>query len=96
MVVALDDGAEVVVDNDLVEVVELLPVARVDVVRILAEALRTSDGEAAKGDAKCDVTTRSKGHRHTSSIHAMVSEGARMSANAARIGARTTLSVIAS
>ena len=64
---------------------------------ILANALRTSsDGDAAKGDAKCDVTTRSKGHRHTSSIHAKVSEGARMSANAARIGAPHHLSVIAS
>merc|ERR1712176_813286 len=60
------------------------------------KARRTSDGEAANGDAKCDVTTRSKGHRHTSSIHAKVSDGARMSAKAARMGALTTLSVIAS
>ena len=37
VVVALDDGAEVVVDDDLVEVVELLPVARVDFIGILAE-----------------------------------------------------------
>ena len=38
VVVALDDGAEVVVDDDFIQIIQLLPVARVDVIGVLAES----------------------------------------------------------
>ena len=37
VVVALDDGAEVVVDDDFIQIIQLLPVARVDVVGVPPE-----------------------------------------------------------
>ena len=107
MVVALDDGhvhdprlSTMTLDSG---VIQLLPVAMtrerrpiLDFIGVLAEGSPHLRRRGSEGRREVRRHDASKGHRHTSSIHAMVSEGARMSANAARIGALTTLSVIAS